>query len=161
MGQLRDQAQGVHMLPISGRVQQVSWAQALTPEEIRGLQDNDDELAIIVKWLEGGEVPDENVLAMDSPAMKFYWVNKNLMKFKDSILIYSKGDKDLILTPRGLVESVLNLAHNILSGGHQGVHRRKTRVKDRFFWYRMTKDICHHVLVFGVCSLNKKGTQKS
>ena len=54
MGQLRDQAQGVHMLPISGRVQQVLWAQALTPEEIRGLQQNDDELAIIVKWLEKG-----------------------------------------------------------------------------------------------------------
>ena len=75
----------------------------------------------------GGGVPDENVLAMGSPAMKFYWVNENLMKFKDTILMYSKGDKDLILTPRGLVESVLNLAHNVPSGGggggggHQGV----------------------------------------
>ena len=54
VGQLRDQAQGVHMLPISGRVQQVSWAQALTPEEIRGLQQNDEELAIVVKWMEKG-----------------------------------------------------------------------------------------------------------
>ena len=52
VGQLRDQ--GVHMLPISGRVQRVSWAHALTPEEIRGAQQNDEELAIIVKWLEGG-----------------------------------------------------------------------------------------------------------
>ena len=57
---------------------------------------------------------------MGSPAMKFYWVNKNLMKFKDTILMYSKGDKDLILTPRGLVESVLNLAHNVPSGGGGG-----------------------------------------
>ena len=120
MGQLRDQAQGVHMLPISGRVQQVSWAQALTPEEIRGVQQNDEELAIVVKWMEGGEVPDENVLALGSPAMKFYWVNKNLMKFKNTILMYSKGDKDLILTPRGLVESVLNLAHNVPLGGGGG-----------------------------------------
>ena len=121
VGQLRDQAQGVHMLPILGRVQQVSWAQALTPEEIQGVQQNDEELAIVVKWMEGGEVPDENVLAMGSPAMKFYWVNKNLMKFKDTILMYSKGDKDLILTPRGLVESVLNLAHNVPSGGGGGI----------------------------------------
>ena len=96
------------------------------------------------------------MLAMGSPAMKFYWVNKNLMKFKDTILMYSKGDKDLILTPKGLVESVLNLAHNIPSGGHQGVHRTKEQVKDRFFWYGMTKDICHHVLGCGVCILNKK-----
>ena len=159
VGQLRDQ--GVHMLPISGRVQRVSWAQALTPEEIRDAQKNDEELAIIVKWLEGGGVPDENVLAMGSPAMKFYWVNKDLMKFKDTILMYSKGDKDVILTPRGLVESVLNLAHNIPSGGHQGVHRTKARVKDRFFWYRMTKDIRHHVLGCGVCSLNKKAHRKA
>ena len=73
VGQLRDQAQGVHMLPISGTVQQVSWAQALIPEEIRDLQQNDEELGIIVKWLEGGGgVPDENVLAMGSPAMQFY-----------------------------------------------------------------------------------------
>ena len=69
MGQLRDQAKGVHMLPISGRVQQISWAQALTPEEIRGVQQNDGELAIVVKWMEGGEVPDKNVLAMGSPAI--------------------------------------------------------------------------------------------
>ena len=68
----------------------------------------------------GGEVPDENVLALGSPAMKFYWVNKNLMKFKNTILMYSKGDKDLILTPRGLVESVLNLAHNVPLGGGGG-----------------------------------------
>ena len=64
------------------------------------------------------------MLAMGSPAMKFYWVNKNLMKFKDTILMYSKSDKDLILTPRGLVESVLNLAYNVPSGrggGNQGV----------------------------------------
>ena len=54
VGQLRDQAQKVHMLPISGRVQRVSWAQALTPEEIRDAQKKDEELAIIVKWLEGG-----------------------------------------------------------------------------------------------------------
>ena len=54
VGQLGDQAQGVHMLPISGRVQQVSWAQALTPEEIRGVQQNDEELAIVVKWMERG-----------------------------------------------------------------------------------------------------------
>ena len=72
-------------------------------EEIRGVQQNDEELAIVVKWMEGGEgeVTDENVLAMGSPAMKFYWVNKNLMKFKDTILMYTKGDKDLILTPGG------------------------------------------------------------
>ena len=93
--------------------------------------------------------------------MKFYWVNKNLMKFKDTILTYSKGDKDLILTPKGLVESVLKLAHDIPSGGHQGVHRTKARVKDRFFWYGMTKDINHHVLVCGVCSLNKKAHRKA
>ena len=74
----------------------------------------------------GGEVPEENVLAMGNPAMKFFWVNKNLMKFKDTILMCSKCDKYLILTPRGLVESVLNLAHNVPSGGggggHQGVN---------------------------------------
>ena len=57
---------------------------------------------------------------MGSPSMKFYWVNKNLIKFKDTTLMYSKGDKDLILTPRGLVESVLNLAHNVPSGGGGG-----------------------------------------
>ena len=34
--------------------------------------------------------------------------------------MYSKGDKDLILTPRGFVESVLNLAHNVPSGGGGG-----------------------------------------
>ena len=87
---------------------------------IRGVQQNDEELAIVVKWMEGGEVPDENVLALGSPAMKFYWVNKNLMKFKNTILMYSKGDKDLILTPRGLVESVLNLAHNVPPRGGGG-----------------------------------------
>ena len=161
VGQLRDRSGGTSSTPVSGEIQRVSWAQALTPEEIRDAQKSDEELAIIVKWLEGEGVPDENVLAMGSPAMKFYWVNKDLMKLKDTILMYSKGDKDLILTPRGLVESVLNLAHNIPSGGHQGVHRTKARVKDRFFWYRMTKDIRHHVLGCGVCSLNKKAHRKA
>ena len=66
------------------------------------------------------------------------------------------GDIDKILIPRVLVKSVLNLAHDVPSGGHQGIIRTRVKVREKFVWYGMTKDIRHYISVCGVCSVNKK-----
>ena len=151
VGQLRDKSR---VIPVSGEIHLVAWAQALMPGEIWDLQQHDKDLSIIIKWLEKGEIPD--VLAMGSPAMTFYWVNKDPINFKDAILTYSTGERDKVLIPRVLVNSVLNLAHDVPSGGHQGIIRTRGKVREKFFWYGMTKDIRHHISTCGVCSLNKK-----
>ena len=70
VGQLRDKSRVTQSFPVSGEIQRVAWA--LAPEEIRDLQQHDEGLSVIIKCLEAGEIPDEKVLAMGSPAMKFY-----------------------------------------------------------------------------------------
>ena len=46
--------------------------------------------------------------------------------------------------------------HDIPSAAHQGVARTKAKLREKFFWYQMSKDIESYVLSCDVCSRNKK-----
>ncbi len=68
----------------------------------------------------------------------------------------SKDDeKDLVL-PISLRELALKWNHDIPSAGHQWVARTKARMKEKFYWYQMSRDISHYVLTCPTCNQNKK-----
>ena len=46
--------------------------------------------------------------------------------------------------------------HDIPSSGHQGVARTKAKVKEKFFWVRLARDVEKYVLTCNVCNKNKK-----
>lgn len=58
-------------------VDQQSWIQGHTYDEIKSAQRNDTALQIIIKWLEYQDKPDNELFLM-SKAAKAYWINKDL-----------------------------------------------------------------------------------
>ena len=62
----------------------------------------------------------------------------------------------LLAVPESLKKSVLSLHHDIPSAGHQGIARTKARLKEKFFWFQMSKDVESYVLSCNVCNRNKK-----
>ena len=46
--------------------------------------------------------------------------------------------------------------HDIPSAAYQGVARTKAKLREKFFWYQLSKDVETYVLSCDVCSKNKK-----
>ena len=59
-----------------------------------------------------------------------------------------------------LKQEAIRLNHDLLSSGHQGIERTKARIKEKFFWHGMGKDITEYVVSCDVCNKNKKSSIK-
>ena len=83
-----------------------------------------------------------------------------MVKLIDEVLYRQKPDQDtgdwLLAIPESLRESVLSLHHDLPTAGHQGVARTKSRLKERVFWFQMSKDAESYVLSCNVCNQNRK-----
>ncbi|CAF3385296.1 unnamed protein product [Rotaria socialis] len=63
--------------------------------------------------------------------------------------------------PASLIPQVLLLYHNsTLNGGHFGIKRTFYKIRDRFFWPNMYKDIERHILSCIDCRKNKPSRRK-
>ena len=109
-------------------------------------------------WLENKTEPSEADLFIASPATKFYWLSKEEFTIINGILYHQRPDgseKDLVM-PVGLKKEALRLNHDLPSSGHQGRARTKARMKEKFFWYGMGKDITEYVVTCPICNQSKK-----
>ena len=127
-------------------------------DELKTEQEKDKDLKIVIQWLTTKEEPDEGSLFISSPESKYYWVNKEMFKLIDEVLFRQKTDStDLeLVVPDSLKDQVLFLYHDIPSAAHQGVSRTKAKLREKFFWVRLSRDVDSYVLTCSVCSQNKK-----
>ena len=83
-----------------------------------------------------------------------------MVKLIDGVLYRQKPDQDmgdwLLAIPESLKESVLSLHHDLPTAGHKGVARTRSRLKEKVFWFQMSKDAEFYVLSCNVCYQNKK-----
>ena len=59
---------------------------------------------------------------------------------------------------RTLRDDVMRLCHDVPSAGHQGVTRSKKRLRQNFYWWRMSGDIKDYVRACDACNRNKKSS---
>ena len=133
----------------------------LSMDEIRQEQNKDRDLKPILNWLNSQTQPSEGELFLQSPAVKFYWINQERLVVRNDILFFKAkdSDQDRLILPEGLKETAFRLHHDIPSAGHQGIKRTKFRIKERFFWYSMGKDIEMYVASCEMCNQRKKPTR--
>ena len=59
------------------------------------------------------------------------------------------------------MEVVVEMCHNIPSSGHQSAERTINRVKQKYYWYGMSKWITNYVNMCEICNRNKKPNRKA
>ena len=121
------------------------WGFSLT--DLKETQASVENLQIILDWVKSGNKSEEGVLFLASPAAKSYWLNKKQFLLIDEVLYKTRNDtdeKDLVM-PTSLNEEAIQLSHDIPSAGNQIVARTKARMKEKFYWYGMGKDIANYV----------------
>ena len=129
---------------------------------VQAQQRRDENLQFIIAWLEDGVTPNTGDLKLASAEKRNYWVHREFYFLADNIL-YRKGEdvRDLVVVPSSMQEEVLRLCHDVASAAHQGTARTKARVKQSFFWYRMSRDIKKYVRGCALCNINKAANQQN
>ena len=120
-------------------------------------QRKDPQLKPLIEFLESGKTIEEEVRAGWDPATKFYYENKDVF-FIDKpsgVLYFDDGIRELIVVPKEMKEEIMSLCHDIPSSAHLGISNTKNRVKERFFWYRLAKDVKSYVKCCPACNTNK------
>jgi hypothetical protein len=125
-------------------------------------QQVDPELAWVVKWRETGEEPTEGELFIGDSRSKYYWINREVFVLKKGVL-WREGDEGK--SARRVVskmyrEQIVKLCHDPPLAGHQGIERTIEKVKSRYYWSGISKDVSAYVKGCMECNQNKKQCEK-
>ena len=124
---------------------------------------NDSDLKHVIEWLTKGIQPDWGEISHLSECCKFYWVRFDSLEYIDNVLYHipeNSNEKYQIVVPKKLVGIVLTQLHNSITGGHLGTKKTLSKVKDRYFWYRMSRDTKLWCSVCDVCASRKSPNRK-
>ena len=119
-------------------------------------QEADGQLTILHKWLTSQEEPDEGTIMLLDPASKFLWINRDLFILQDGLIRRKSDDHAMLVVPRSLQREVIRLNHDIPSAGHAGIDRTLSKIKARYFWYCLTRDVKDYIRTCAVCNQKKK-----
>ena len=137
-------------------VQSTPWLPQYTPEQLWEKQVADQDLGKPIVWLEDKVTS----TTQSSPGIKRFWLNKNLLTFKNKVLYYTWEDypfsQQLLMVPESLREQVLQGCHDCPTSGHLGQQKTYDHVKRLFIWHEMSTDVTLYVKTCAICSKNKK-----
>ena len=109
--------------------------------------------------------PSQRELSLCSPTVKYFYLNRSRLSYRNSLLWYSwkdvLGEKQLPVVPECLNQEVLSLNHNIPLTGHMGIAKTLLRIRKSFIWYKMSRDVEIFVKSCQVCNRGKKANTKA
>ncbi|KAK3085317.1 hypothetical protein FSP39_001380 [Pinctada imbricata] len=149
----------------SSEVLDNSWLGGYSYEAIQQAQSEDQDIKLLLRWLQNKEVPPENELFLSTPAAKNMWLNRELFYLDEKGLLWKKQESQLaqsvLVLPKQYCREALQLCHDIPSAGHQGHDRTLFRCREKYFWYNMASYVKDYVASCSVCNRNKKANRKA
>lgn len=125
------------------------------------------DLNFLISWKEKGEKPVWETVSPCSPAVKYHWSRWDTLYLKAGIL-YRKwenadghGEKWLVVLLQTLIKFVLTQLHNSVTGGHLGIKKTLSKVRERFSWFKQRQDVenwCKHC---DICASKKRPNKKT
>ncbi|VDI06860.1 Hypothetical predicted protein [Mytilus galloprovincialis] len=121
---------------------------------------------IIIQWKIDEVKPIWADVSHMSPEVKFYWSRLNSLILVNGILYrkwesYNGKHYDLhIVLPANFKRFVLNQVHNTVTGGHLGVRKTLSKIKQRYFWYKMRQDVKFWCTKCDICASKKAPCKK-
>ncbi|CAG2195664.1 unnamed protein product [Mytilus edulis] len=135
-------------------------------ENVSESQLSDDVISIIIQWKIDEVKPIWADVSHMSPEVKFYWSRLNSLILVNGILYrkwesYNGKHYDLhIVLPANFKRFVLNQVHNTVTGGHLGVRKTLSKIKQRYFWYKMRQDVKFWCTKCDICASKKAPCKK-
>jgi len=128
------------------------------------IQDSDRNLKLVKDMILEGVKPTWQEVSKYDVEVKYYWARLDSLVVKNNVLYRKWEDanckekfKLLILIPRSHREDVLKQLHNNKTAAHLGVKKTLRKVRDRYFWYALRKDVENWCKTCDVCNC-RRGT---
>jgi hypothetical protein len=132
--------------------------------DFANLQSKDANIAFLREYLLHKTEANKGDLLLASSEAKCYYNERARFELDDDGVVWRKPDARhdplRLLVPSTKRAEIIRLCHIIPSSGHPGVQRTRERLRNNFYWYRLTDSIHVHVLTCRTCSLHTKGKSR-
>lgn len=141
-----------------------TWLGGHSAEELRTCQLRDADLAPLIAWLEAAEDPQQQELALKSPATKAVWLCRSQLEIVDGVLYYrwegesGENSRLRLVVPASLRPEVMSQCHDSPAAGHYSFRKTLEKLRHRYYWHNMRTDCELFTKTCAVCSVNKKPT---
>jgi transposase InsO family protein len=148
------------------REELTEWYNGFTKEDIAQLQELDGDIAELREMLNTFETrPKWKDVANQSELLKTYWLYWDEYEIHEDTLyrIHDDGRGDhlhQLLVPRGMRNSLFELVHSHVTGGHLGYNKCYGRLKERFWWPGCKQDLHTWLQKCQYCGRAKDPTAK-
>ncbi|MCG8078588.1 MAG: DDE-type integrase/transposase/recombinase, partial [Candidatus Thiodiazotropha taylori] len=133
----------------------------ITQENIQTKQEDDDVLKYMLQWKRDDDKPHWSTVAPFCRELKAYWHEWDTIELKDNIL-YKKRFSDvgndveyLLLMPAVLRKEAFRQLHENITGGHLGRRKTYVKIRNRFYWCNMQKDVSYWCRTCSTCGSRK------
>ena len=139
----------------------VSVLSKYTLNQLKEMQEKDDDIGPFMQWLKGGDRPYGTVVAASSPGTRHYWNYWSSMLMKDGLLFkkfYKNNDTGYyyqLVVPRDMRKEILFQMHNSLLSGHLGRKKTLDKIRQRFYWFGLAEDVTVWLASCDSCGANK------
>ena len=136
------------------------------PVDVREAQRKDKDLAPLINWIEKGRRPSWDEVTNTSPTTKRFWAQWDLLRLMDGVLMRAwescdgKNRRWLTIVPQSEKESIMGEAHGSVTSGHFGIKKTLLRLRKRFYWVSMRRDVSEWCRVCEICAA-KKGPHRA
>ena len=119
----------------------------LSVERIKAGQSKDPQIKLIYNYLKHGRLPRNNDQAKAVIRRQEDYIIVDGLLYHIYVPPQVKSSKAVgqLVIPQDLKRRVLELHHDTPMGGHMGIHRMISVMRDRYFWNGITRDIYDYV----------------
>ena len=141
----------------------VTWLGQYTITDLKKLQSEDPDLVPVLSWLESESgKPCREIVAAESPSVRNLWLQWEQLTLVNGVL-YRKWHslkKKIppclqLIVPKSLQNTILKAMYCDHTGAHLGVKKTASKVKQKFYWYRLKESVWTWVRNCTVCGARK------
>lgn len=135
-------------------------------DSLGSLQDKDPVLCEIKSMIKNGVRPEWSGISKFGPELKYYWARLDSFVIKHDIL-YRKWETDegdsftlLAVIPKDKKTDILTQLHSTVTAGHLGVNKTLAKVRERYFWFALRKDVENWCKSCDACNSKRSSLRK-
>ena len=131
-------------------------------DDLKSLQADDDELAVVRSWMQANKRPEFAVIAAEGYILKSLWNQFQCLELHDDLLVRRQEnlDEDNVVTfqvivPKKARRSILYACHDMKTSGPLGVTKTVSKIKQKFYWPGLQSDVRSYIAGCDACSKRK------
>ena len=130
--------------------------------DLKTLQDEDRDIALLKGWLESGVRPDSKDTSSESYVVKALLGQWKNLELHDGLLVRRYEDSDTnrtirqAIVPQSKRREVLKFSHDVQTSGHLGMMKTMSKVRQNYYWPGVSQDAKIYVSGCEICQKGKE-----